>query len=153
MRTTRRLTPDDLPALWALEQTAHSDGWSEAALLVELTHEDAVVIGAFLDDSLIAYIAIRDVAGERWVFNIATYPTERRQGHARALLKEAFALPRSDDMPFWLEVRESNVGARRLYESLGFVEVGVRPNYYACEDGTREGGVQMRATTAPAQTP
>jgi ribosomal-protein-alanine N-acetyltransferase len=30
----------------------------------------------------------------------------------------------------FLEVRETNVGAIRLYERLGFEEVGIRKNYY-----------------------
>ena len=42
----------------------------------------------------------------------------------------------------WLEVRPSNHVARRLYDSLGFIQVGVRKNYYPAEQG-REDAVLM----------
>ena len=31
----------------------------------------------------------------------------------------------------FLEVRENNTAARKLYEKTGFVEVGMRKNYYS----------------------
>ena len=67
-------------------------------------------------------------SGEGYVTNIATLPAYRRQGIAKALIKTAM----QNEMEFiTLEVRESNIPAFRLYEKLGFSEVGRRPNYYS----------------------
>jgi ribosomal-protein-alanine N-acetyltransferase len=51
----------------------------------------------------------------------------------------------------WLEVRESNVRARKLYERYGFAQSGLRRNYYPA-DGGREDAILMtlRLTEAPA---
>jgi ribosomal-protein-alanine N-acetyltransferase len=43
------------------------------------------------------------------------------------------AVAQQDVTELLLEVRESNLGAISLYESLGFVQVGRRKNYYQIE--------------------
>ena len=59
--------------------------------------------------------------------NVAVLPKYRRQGIGRLLLSEEM----KNDMAFIsLEVRESNLPAIRLYESVGFVIQGVRPKFY-----------------------
>ena len=44
----------------------------------------------------------------------------------------------------YLEVRENNVPARCLYQSLGFVDVGRRVNYYTGANGERFAAITMR---------
>jgi len=63
---------------------------------------------------------------EREILNLAVTASQRRQGIAAALLKQE--LSRRAD--FFLEVRESSLGAQALYRKFGFTEVGRRPNYY-----------------------
>jgi ribosomal protein S18 acetylase RimI-like enzyme len=70
------------------------------------------------------FMVSREVAGEVEVLNLATAPDTRRQGIATQLLASVEA----EDI--FLEVRESNAPARKLYEKLGFVVVGKRPEYY-----------------------
>lgn len=64
---------------------------------------------------------------EREILNVAVHPEMRRSGVASALIRsEIQRWPGSH----FLEVRESNESARRLYALLGFEEVGVRAAYY-----------------------
>jgi [ribosomal protein S18]-alanine N-acetyltransferase len=72
------------------------------------------------------------VAPEAELESIAVSAGYQRRGVARRLL-EALAgeLGRSQVREVVLEVRESNHAARALYTSLGFVEEGRRPSYYA----------------------
>lgn len=62
--------------------------------------------------------------GEAELLNLAVDPRQRRRGAGRALV-EAMAGRRT-----WLEVRASNEGAIRFYESLGFERRGLRRDYY-----------------------
>lgn len=149
-RRVRRLGVDDLAALFALDQVAQPLGWSEEALLVELVHEHAVVLGFIDDDDVpVGYVVVRQIVDELWILNIATHPEHRRRGHADRLLSLAAAQRPSPTGPtptsLWLEVREGNDGARALYSRHGFVVVGVRPGYYpGLAGGPREAAVLMR---------
>ncbi|MBD4685604.1 ribosomal-protein-alanine N-acetyltransferase, partial [Xanthomonas citri pv. citri] len=46
-------------------------------------------------------------------------------------------------LTLWLEVRESNLAAQKLYDSLGFNEVTIRKNYYPTPSGERENAIVM----------
>ncbi len=61
---------------------------------------------------------------EKEILNIAVHPAFRRRGIALALLA-ACSAPTT-----FLEVRETNLGARALYRQAGFQEVGLRKAYY-----------------------
>lgn len=85
------------------------------------------------------FIVSRSVADkEREILNIAIHPDFRRLHIATELLKAELA--RWPGVHF-LEVRESNLAARRLYEGLGFEAVGERPAYY---ENPPESGIVMR---------
>jgi ribosomal-protein-alanine N-acetyltransferase len=80
--------------------------------------------------SLIAgFLVTRQVGeGECEILNIGVAREFRRRGLASMLVSDAL---RQSPGVYFLEVRDSNQAARRLYEKLGFVPVGVRRNYYS----------------------
>ena len=61
---------------------------------------------------------------------LATHPQFQRQGMMRKLLEFVIGARRQEG-EIWLEVHEGNLSARALYQSLGFQEVGKRPQYYS----------------------
>jgi len=70
-----------------------------------------------------------DTEAELW--NIAVAPACRRQGVARALLREACRrLSRAGAQKLFLEVRASNLPAVELYRSLDFAPLARRKDYY-----------------------
>ena len=82
---------------------------------------------AEIENELAGFALYRVVAGEGELLNLAVHPKFRRSGVGRALLQEMMQLA-----ALWhLEVRESNLAAICLYQSLGFVQVGRRAAYYA----------------------
>ena len=142
----RPLVVDDLDALAALERASQPKPWSDAALLVELVHADAVVIGAFVDGALAGYVALRRIVDECWVLNIATHPSARRRGVGARLMDAAAERGRAWlSSSLWLEVREGNDGARALYERSGLAVVGRRPGYYPplVDGAPREAAILM----------
>ena len=65
------------------------------------------------------------------MMNIAVAPEFRRMGIAQMLIDRLIADLAQRSVRFlMLEVRVSNAPAIALYESLGFRQVGRRPNYY-----------------------
>ena len=74
---------------------------------------------------------LTDIVGEGDVSNVAVHEKYRRRGIAHALLEYMLQFGRKRGIrDFTLEVRQQNVAAQGLYEGLGFVSEGVRPNFY-----------------------
>jgi ribosomal-protein-alanine N-acetyltransferase len=81
-------------------------------------------------------------------------PEAQGQGHGRALLGEL--MRRSVALgahTLWLEVRESNERARRLYSRWGFASVGRRKGYYPALPPQREDAIVMKLALAAAAAP
>ena len=94
---------------------------------------------AITDRRVSGFLAYRKVGeGESEILNLAVAPEARRQGVATALVVEVVALEAG---ALFLEVRSSNVAARKLYQRLGFTEVGLRQSYY---EDPPEDGIVMR---------
>lgn len=71
------------------------------------------------------------LAGDDWeIENIAVDLSLQRRGQGSRLLCEFLNRIRQAGRSVLLEVRESNVAARKLYEKMGFVQVGRRRDYY-----------------------
>ena len=80
---------------------------------------------------IVGYVVGRSVLDEAEILNLGVDPPARRQGVARALVRDllsGFAAARIRSV--FLEVRESNLAALALYQSFGFRPVGRRPRYY-----------------------
>ena len=98
-----------------------------------LAKPSSLSLGAFDPDSgvLVGYLVISRYVDAWHVMNVAVTPSHRRRGVARALLERLFELTAGDERRgYTLEVRVSNEGAIKLYETLGFVSRGVRRGYY-----------------------
>jgi ribosomal-protein-alanine N-acetyltransferase len=93
-----------------------------------------------LCDGYIAGFAVarRLAEGEGELLNLAVDPAFRRRGVGRRLVA---ALASGHPGVLWLEVRESNVNARKFYKSLGFCGAGCRPSYYP---DSGEGAIVMK---------
>ena len=112
------------------ERLCFSVPWSEESLKM-LTKEPFWGLVALVDGKFAAYGGIMCVADEAQILNVATLPEYRRRGLAKEILSALYAGARERGaIVVTLEVRESNSAARALYESEGFSEIGLRPNYY-----------------------
>jgi len=81
--------------------------------------------------SVAGYVVGQAAADEGEILNLGVAPAHRGRGVGHALVEQMLALlgERGAHVAY-LEVRESNTAARRLYESLGFREVARRRRYY-----------------------
>lgn len=155
--TVRRCRPTDLEQVAAIERTSFSDPWSfetfSAALALRhmrfLVAEEAgrgsSPEGA--GPTLVGYVLALVMADEGEIADVAVVPSARRRGIARMLIERiAGEAIEAGVRALYLEVRESNVAARALYESLGFSQVGRRPGYYQLPS---EDALLLRRDLAP----
>jgi len=77
------------------------------------------------------FVCAKNVAGDWEIENMVVAKQGRRRGVGNGLLDELLRRVRQQaGAAVWLEVRESNEPARRLYEKHGFRETGRRRGYY-----------------------
>ena len=120
-----------VPQIAQLEKRCFSDPWSEKSIASELENPLSVWLVAVDGGQLIGYVGSQTVLGETDMMNLAVAPEARRQGTGRALvLALVDSLTEKGSHSLMLEVRASNTPAQKLYESLGFSQVGRRPKYY-----------------------
>ena len=124
------LGEEHLTAVAEIEALCFSEPWSREALSL-LMREGGLGLVACLDGRVVAYGGMTYVLDEGSVTNIATHPDARRRGIGRRLTGAMLDRARSLGLcRVFLEVRESNLAARSLYEGLGFCACGVRKNFY-----------------------
>jgi ribosomal-protein-alanine N-acetyltransferase len=132
----RAAVPADIPQLIALAQQADTaPHWSAReyeALFAPHAPERITLVAEQQPSGVAGFVIVR-CADEEWeIENVVVDSQLRRQGIARTLLEGLLRQARSRGVAqVLLEVRESNVAARRLYRKMGFTEAGLRPGYYS----------------------
>ena len=125
------MTEAHVPAIAELEKVCFNDPWPDQSIRSELTNPLSLWLVAMADEEVVGYVGSQSVLGEADVMNVAVSPAHRRSGLASSLLSALIEkLGENEVHSLTLEVRVSNEPAVALYEKLGFVQVGRRPNYY-----------------------
>ncbi|MEJ7870786.1 MAG: ribosomal protein S18-alanine N-acetyltransferase [Rubrobacteraceae bacterium] len=131
----RPMRLSDLPAVMEVGGRSLPRPWSEAVWSEEFYSPFGLYLILEEGGALSGFIGLKLISDEAHVMTIAVCPERRRRGLARTLIKAALSEPTAAGVcHVYLEVRPSNLAARTLYASLGFVETGVRRGYYGDED-------------------
>ena len=126
----REMRETDIAQVEAIEQEIFSVPWSEN-LFFPPAQRLKIFIWCALQAKKLQALRIVECAWRREFTNMAVAEKYRRNGVAEALMKEMEERGRQKDVTiFFLEVRESNDAARRLYEKMGYEQIGVRKNFY-----------------------
>ena len=129
-----RVDPErDLDDLVAIERESFVRPWTRAMFIRELEHPEVSHLFVARSEHAVGagYCAVWIILDELHINNVAIRPAHRRHGVARMLLTHVFREAwRLGARRATLEVRRSNEVARTLYDALGFVEAGVRHDYY-----------------------
>ena len=126
----------ELSELSALDTGSTATNWRLESLAKSFT-SGSQMIKITVNDCLSGYCLYRDVDSEAEILNFVIAEPRRRQGLGKILLTRLIDnLQRITPGKIWLEVRKNNVPAQKLYESLGFKQVGVRSNYYRTSHGS-----------------
>jgi ribosomal-protein-alanine N-acetyltransferase len=131
----RPSTPFDLEAILQIERVNPSAAhWREEVYrqIWNNPEADRVCFVADDDGELLGFVVGRSILGEWELENLAVAPGRQGSGIGTALLKKLLeVVANAMGNRLFLEVRESNLVARKLYETHGFRGCGRRKNYYA----------------------
>ncbi|HYH93981.1 MAG TPA: ribosomal protein S18-alanine N-acetyltransferase [Candidatus Saccharimonadales bacterium] len=124
---------EDLPAVHAIESASFTSPWPPHAYQSELeSNRMAHYLVARVDGVLTAYGGMWLMVDEAHITTFAVHPGWRRRGIGERLLLAFLDLAIDRHAhEATLEVRLSNLAARKLYEKYGFRPVGLRPRYYS----------------------
>lgn len=129
----REMEIDDLDVIMDIEKDAFSTPWSKKAFEKEITENLlAKYIVAEVDGNPVGYAGIWLIIDEGHITNIAVSKSLRGQGIGKYLMMGLIDFCRkSSIINMTLEVRKSNIRAQKLYRKFGFIDCGIRPNYYS----------------------
>jgi len=137
----RTMVEPDVSTVVAIERAAYQFPWSEGIF------RDCLRVGyvcrvACVDEEVIAYGVMSVGAGEAHILNLCVNAHFRCRGVGRRMLDYLIDRARAAGMSeAFLEVRPSNTAAIRLYQSIGFEQVGIRRGYYQAIGGREDASV------------
>jgi ribosomal-protein-alanine N-acetyltransferase len=145
----RAMRREDLPAVAAMEAASYDFPWTQGIFsdCLKAGHPCWVM---WVEGEAAGYGVLSVAAGEAHVLNVCIGPGHRGLGLGRLLMRRLLDIARWNGATrVFLEVRPSNPIAQKLYESMGFGEIGRRPKYYPARQG-REDAIVMALDLLPS---
>lgn len=139
----RPMQQEDLPQVMDIEQAVYGFPWTMGIF------RDCLRVGyccwvMALDGVVIGYGVMSVVIDESHILNLCVHPEWQGKGLGRKLILRLLKIARKHGAETaFLEVRVNNRPALRLYERLGFVEIGRRRDYYPAAGDAREDALVM----------
>jgi len=132
-----------LDLIVAIETRAYEHPWTRGNFADSLrSGYQAQVLAA--DQVLLGYFVAMQGVDEIHLLNLTVAPEHQGAGWGRLILDALAVWSRGRGAQWlWLEVRESNQRAQRIYERHGYCRVGQRKGYYPAAGGRREDAVVM----------
>lgn len=126
---------DDLSEICRLESHCDVDNYSNTLIKESFENKNNVYLLACKNNLCLAYLNVVIVMDECNLVKIVVDRSSRYQGIATGLLYYLFEFVKEKGVTkIYLEVRQNNVNAKKLYEKVGFRKEHVRNKYY--DDGT-----------------
>jgi len=151
----RPMTEADVAEVFAVERASYQFPWSEGIF------RDCLRVGYVcrvlaLESQVVGYGVMSVGAGEAHVLNLCVADAYRCRGLGRRMLSYLLERGAAAGMSeAFLEVRPSNTAAIRLYQAMGFEQVGMRRGYYQAAGGREDAAVlrlTLRGRRAPRNT-
>jgi len=134
----RIMTADDVPAIMEIEKQVYTHPWSKGIFM------DCMRVGYNCwvyseDEILLAYGLVSVAVNEAHILNLCVSPDAQGKGLGKLMLYKLMQLAEDrQGNSIFLEVRESNLIAQKLYDQEGFNRIGLRKNYYPAEEGRED---------------
>lgn len=121
----------DIDEVFAIEMLSFTNPWTKTMFEDELENDLAVYFVYEENGNILGYAGIYHILDEGHITNIAVHPNFRNKGIGKMLIAKIIEYAKENGISaLTLEVRKSNIIAQSLYKKFGFIEAGIRPNYY-----------------------
>jgi ribosomal-protein-alanine N-acetyltransferase len=139
----RPLQETDMAQVLDIEKQAYSHPWTRGNFTDALRSAyPAQMLCA--GPNVLGYLVAMKGVDEVHLLNLTVAPDFQRQGWARLMMEGLVLWSRGQGArQLWLEVRVSNERALEVYRRFGFVQMGVRKQYYPLAPNRREDAVVM----------
>ncbi len=135
----KSVTDENINELMAIENACHTHPWTLKTMQSCLQGR-YFNLAAFDDEQMIGFYIGEKAGPDFTLMDICVTPEHQGKGIAKQLLSKFIEHGEQQNAEnLFLEVRESNTRAIKLYEQAGFIEMSVRKNYYPSDDATKNG--------------
>lgn len=140
----RLMQESDIGRVTEIERLVQTHPWSRQQFQESLTSYQCTVYEQA--NQVVGFCILQPVLDEANLLLMAIHPSQQGKGLGYELLDYSIQLLKNNPIQIFLEVRESNLAAIRLYEKTGFHQIDLRKNYYPNIDGSKEHAVIMVKT-------
>ncbi len=137
----RLMQAADVAAVAKIEKSVQSHPWTLKQFEDAVTAYQSTVIEQ--QGQVLGFCILQPVLDEANLLLMAIDPAQQGQGLGYQLLDASVAMLKNNPVQIFLEVRETNITAIKLYEKSGFHQIDLRKNYYPGSNGTREHAIIM----------
>ena len=134
----------DLDSVVAIERLVQTHPWSKQQFQESLASYQCTVYEQA--NQVVGFCILQPILDEANLLLMAIHPNQQGKGLGYILLDHSIQQLKNNPIQIFLEVRESNIAAIRLYEKTDFHQIDLRKNYYPNPDGSREHAVIMVKT-------
>jgi ribosomal-protein-alanine N-acetyltransferase len=146
----RSMLESDLEAVLGNERRGYTHPWSDGIFKDCLASGYECRVILYLEN-VIGHGILSVAAGESHLLNVCIHPDCQGKGFGKILVEHMLGRARAKNAQrIFLEVRPSNLVAYKLYENMGFDEIGIRQNYYPAHAGREDALVLTRDLVDPS---
>jgi ribosomal-protein-alanine N-acetyltransferase len=140
----RLMKETDLPIVLELEEQLFTSTWKMDDFLYEMNENPFSQMFVWEENSeIVGYMGIWIIFEQAQLTNLAVNKKYQGKGYGRLLLEKGISICQEAGCEIMtLEVRQSNVVAKSLYQSCGFEKVSVKKDYY--QDNHEDADVMMK---------
>ncbi len=141
MTKIRHMIEADIEQVSEIENAIFSSPWSRQDFIDSLNREDTIYLVAYKENEILGYCGLWNIVDEGNINNVAVAQKHRGRQIGYEMLTQLIERGNTQNIKaYTLEVRQSNEAAMKLYQKLGFVNEGLRKNFY---DNPKENAIIM----------
>ncbi|WP_291353671.1 MULTISPECIES: ribosomal protein S18-alanine N-acetyltransferase [unclassified Acinetobacter] len=137
----RLMQAADVSTVAKIERLVQSHPWTIKQFEEAVSSYQSTVIEQ--EGQVVGFCILQPVLDEANLLLMAIDPSQQGKGLGFELLDASVAMLKNNPVQIFLEVRESNIPAIKLYEKSDFHQIDLRKNYYPNPDGSKEHAIIM----------